>query len=225
MGNRLGVCFLFCGILMIFFGPLQAFAKTKTQDYKVNIDQEQCLFEILRSPITKHRYPDLLADNFDHSNYKMLLEMDKFCACSIEKRKDELIQKKTDKMSWRFRDKKEGLSKEDQCAMAEFSDKTLNLFFEVVVASRFRKNIEEALSSRITKGMRIIASDLSVQDQMFCIESNILKKCTRIKSLRSTYECIEDTTSDPIKMDQLSSRCPSLIEKTNYHLAGDDLSI
>ncbi len=225
MGNRLGVCILFCGILMIIFGPLESFALTKSSDYKVNIDQEQCLFEILRSPITKARYPDLLTDQHDNQNYKMITEMDKFCACSISRRADELKQKQLDKMSWRFRDRKEGLSKEDQCAMTELSDKTMDLFFEVIVASRFMRNIEEALDSRMTKGMRIIASDLSVQDQMFCIESKILQTCTRIKSLRSTYECIEETTSDPHKMDILSNQCPRLIEKTNYRIARDDLSI
>jgi hypothetical protein len=225
MGNRLGVCILFFAVLTMTLGPLESYALTKTQDYQINIDQDQCLFEILRSPITKHRYPDLLHDNFNNKNYKMLKEMDKFCACSVKSRKEELKQKKIDKMSWRFRDKKEGLSKEDQCALTELSDRSMNLIFEVIVASRFRMHIEEALDSRMTKGMRIIASDLSIQDQMICVESKILQTCTRIKSLRSTYECIERTTSDPTKMDKLSIRCPRLIEKTNYRLARDDLSI
>lgn len=225
MGNRLGVIILFCGILTMTLSPLESYALTKTQDYKVNIDQDQCLFEILRSPITKHRYPDLLNDSFENKGFSMLSEMDRFCACSVKSRKKELKQKKLDKMSWRFRDKKEGLSKEDQCALEELSDETMNLFFEVIVASRFRRSIEEALGNRMTKGMRILASDLSVQDQMICVESKILQTCTRIKSLRSTYECIEATTSDPLKMDKFSNSCPGLIEKTNYRIAGDDLSI
>lgn len=225
MGNRLGVCILFFAVLTMTLGPLESYALTKTQDYQVNIDQEQCLFEILRSPITKHRYPNLLHENFDRKTYSILTEMDKFCSCSVKSRSLELKQKKSDKMSWRFRDKKEGLSKEDQCAITELGDKSMSLIYEVIVASRFRRNIEEALDSRMTKGMRIIASDLSIQDQMLCIESKILKTCTRIKSLRSTYECIEETTSDPNKLDTLSSSCPRLIEKTNYTIARDDLSI
>lgn len=225
MGIRLGEIFLFCAFMLAHGLTIPLFAKDKTHDFHVNIDQEQCLFEILRSPITKQRYPDLLVDNFDSKSYSMLKEMDSFCACSVTKRKKEITQKKLDKMSWRFRDKKEGLGKEDQCAIASFSDETLDLYYHVVVSNRFRRELEEKLNDRLTKGMRILASHLSVQGQMICVESKILKQCTRIKSLRSTYQCIQETTNDPILMDKISHECPNLIEKNNYRLAGDDLTI
>lgn len=225
MGIRLGEAFLFCEIILALAFSSLSFAKDKTSDFHVNIDEEQCLFEILRSPITKHRYPNLLAESFNDKNYFILKELDSFCSCSVNKRKSEITQKKIDKMSWRFRDKKEGLEKEDQCAISKFSDETLDLYYHVVVANRFKRELEEKLNKRLTKGMRILASDLSIQGQMICVESKILKRCTRIKSLRSTYQCIQETTSDPILMDELSVKCPNLIEKNNYRLAGDDLTI
>ena len=225
MRNRLGENFSFCVLLLALGYVGSLFAIDKSPDYHIDIDQEQCLFEILRSPITSHRYPDLLADSFNDKHYRMLKEMESFCSCSIIKRRNEIQQKKHDKMSWRFRDKKEGLGKEDQCAIANFSDETLDLYYHVVVSNRFRRELEEKLNTRLTKGMRILASDLSVQGQMICVESKILKQCTRIKSLRSTYQCILETTSDPQIMDNISSDCPNLIEKTNYKIASEDITI
>lgn len=225
MGTRLGEIYFYCAFVttMVFAGSL--FAKDKPHDYQIDLDREQCLFEILRSPITKLRYPDLLADSFNEKHYSMLKEMDAFCGCSVQKRSDEIAQRKNDKMSWRFRDKKDGLGKEDQCALAKFSDETMDLFYHVVVSNRFRRYLEENLNERMTQGIRMVASDLSVQSQTICLESKILKRCTRIKSLRSTYQCIQETTNDPSLMDQLSGACPNLIEKNNYKIAGDNLTI
>lgn len=229
MRKWLGETYLFCVtatasvMAMIFTGSV--FAIDKTPEYHINIDKEQCLFEILRSPITNYRYPDLLKDTFDSGSYKMLKEMDAFCGCSVKSRREEIVLKKTDRMKWRFRDKKEGLGKEDQCAIANFSDETMDLYFHVIVASRFKRDLEEKLEKRLTQGMRLVASDLSVRDQNVCMESQILRRCTRIKSLRSTFQCIQETTSDPHTMDLISTECPNLIEKNNYKLAGDDLTI
>ncbi|MBK25348.1 MAG: hypothetical protein CME70_15240 [Halobacteriovorax sp.] len=225
MRSKLGEYYSFAVITMTLVFAGSVFAIDKTHDFQVDLDQEQCLFEILHSPITKLRYPNILSDSIDGKSFAMLKEMDSFCACSVQKRKDELTQKKTDKMSWRFRDKKEGLGKEDQCALAKFSDETMDLYYHVVVSNRFRRDLEETINNRMAQGMRIIASDLSVQGQTTCMESKILKRCTRIKSLRSTYQCIEETTNDPRLMDKISLECPNLIEKTNYKIAGDDLRI
>lgn len=200
-------------------------AASQSPVYDIDIDKEQCLFEVLRSPITKYRYPKLLTQNFANESYNMLTELNDFCSCSVKTRKAEILQRKVDKMSWRFRDKKQGLAKEDQCAITIFSDETMQLYYQVIVASRFMSELEDKLKNRIGTASRALASNYSFQTQMNCTQEKILRKCTRIKSLRSTYQCIQETVSDPSKMDNILIKCPNLIEKNNYKITSEGLTI
>ncbi|MBT3586200.1 MAG: hypothetical protein HN509_14935 [Halobacteriovoraceae bacterium] len=181
----------------------------------LDLEKVSCIKEILLHPYTKGQYPGLLSEQKIESHYTMLKEIDQFCNCSISKRQVELKLKKRRPIEWHFLDRKKRLGMEDQCAMAKFGDKAMELYYAIIVSTRIRGGLENRLVKRQPTSIRFFASSKSYSERINCLQSKILRRCTRIKSLRNTYQCIEEITASGDKLQKLEDDCPPLIEKEN----------
>jgi hypothetical protein len=204
-------------ILLLVLAPLanNALADQNGSKDKHKQEQNHCIREIITHPFTNAQYPELLTNRFVTENTKVLKEIDSFCQCTIKNRNNELKLKKVDELAWKFRDRKIQLDQEDQCAQAKFSDNILNLFYAITVSTRITAFLESRLRDRMPASARVFASQKSVQAKNTCMQDAILKKCTRVKSLRNTYRCVEQIMANPRKIDLFGQSCPTFHHRDN----------
>ena len=197
---------------VIFFVLLNILYSSEIPDSELLKNSEKrCLREIIKHPLTFKAYPDLLNSEVQSlESFKVLQDMESFCRCRVQGREQEVLKYYKDQIAWSFRDKKDELGKEDQCALSKFNDTSLKLFYHIVVSTRFKYQLQNSLEARRIKGLRRFVSGRSIASQEDCVSSEILKKCTRVKSLQTTYQCIRNAT-DSLEIVKFVNKCPGLV--------------
>lgn len=199
-------------VLSIFILFLNISYSTEIPDSDLlKVTEKRCLKEIIKHPLTFKAYPDLLNSEVQSiESFKVLKDMESFCRCRVQGREQEVLKYYKDRIAWSFRDKDEELGKEDQCALSKFNDTSLKLFYHIVVSTRFKNQLQNSLEERRLRGVRRFVSGRSIASQEDCVSTKILKKCTRVKSLQTTYQCIRNTTSS-LELIEIMNKCPSLV--------------
>ncbi|MCO4793999.1 MAG: hypothetical protein KC493_09815 [Bacteriovoracaceae bacterium] len=184
-------------------------------------DVEKCIQTIVLNPMVQRKYPELLTDQKNDVGYKFLTQTDDFCSCKTKRLKSEIRLKKTNNIAWSFRDRSISLGVMDQCAIKHFSRYNLNLIYDIMVSTKMRRSLEGKLNGRMVAGVRHFASTKSIQTRNLCLQAKILRKCTKIRSLRSTYNCIKEVTSSGNQMSSIERNCPSF---STQQLDDEDLT-
>jgi hypothetical protein len=174
-----------------------------------HLAQERCLRQIIRHPYTRDYFPSFLKENdVSEENYKLLKGIDKFCHCKIKRLKKELDLKKKNPLAYSFRNKKDSLEAHDACASDSFEAKSIELYYAIMMADSFRLEIDDRLEKYLSRYSRAIASKLNWNHKLVCMQEKLIHKCTKIKSLRQTYSCIERTLSNGDEMEGFERECP-----------------
>ncbi len=147
--------------------------------------------------------------------------MENYCSCyqkDIEKNKKKM---KVSGIEWRFNSKEIRFKTADSCAMEHFSAHALYHNYYIMVQTHMRVTVAQKISERMTRGMRTLASTNSIRSRQFCLENKVLNHCSKIKSLRNTYSCINKTFSHLNKLDRFEAQCPGLQNKDNHSFTGE----
>ena len=201
-------------ILLIGFS---SYSKELDQTSEFDTLQFQCIQKIVNHSYTKKNYPNLIKDQSKELYFSFLSEIDRFCSCQSKHFKIEEREKKKDFFKWSFKDKKIALEKEDQCMAENFSPHAIHTFYAISLSSRLRKYISLRIKHRIPSSSHFLAHENSVMEKFSCIEEKIIKKCSKVKSLRTTYKCIESMTNGHSNFNQLENECPRL--QQDYRIA------
>jgi hypothetical protein len=199
-------------LFIIFCNP---YAKDIYKEEDQNFGQEQCLNHLLTHPATKRFYPNLLEDQNNNLYLTFLKEMENYCACyqsNVDKNKKE---NNLSEIDWRFQVKKVRFDIADSCSMEHFSAHALYHNYYVMIQTYMRNIVTNKLSERMTRGIRSLASTSSIRSRHYCLENKILNHCSKIKSLSSTYKCINSTVSELNKIERFEKQCPGLTNKDN----------
>ncbi|OUR96614.1 hypothetical protein A9Q84_09725 [Halobacteriovorax marinus] len=148
--------------------------------------------------------------------FEFLGEVDKFCSCQAKHLKKDEIEKRRDYFKWSFKDKKIQFAKEDQCIIENFSPHAIHTFYTISLDTRLRKHLNLRIHHRFPNSTHFLASEQSVVVKLNCLEEKILKKCSKVKSLRSTYNCIQSMTDRQIQFDKIERQCPSFQNDMEY---------
>ncbi len=182
---------------------------------------EKCIEDIITNRMVIKEYPELLSNQKDDNGYELLIQTDKYCSCQVDRLKSEYDLKKNNEIAWSFRDKSVGLGIMDQCALKHFSQSNLNLMYDIMISTKIRRSLEGKLNGRMVAGIRHFASTSSIQNRNLCLQAKIMQKCTKIKSLRSTYTCIQEVTTSGAQMLDFEKNCPTF---STHSLDDEDLS-
>ena len=209
-------------ILSLFMTPL-SWGKNLLLSKESNPRVEKCLQEILTSELIKDRFPNLLTNHYENSGYNFLVESDKYCACQAKNMEFEYDLKKKDLFAYKFRDRSPGHAIMDQCSLKHFSKYNLGLYFEMMVSTRIRNNLENKLQGRMIAGVKHFASQGSVRNRLLCLETKILKTCTKIQSILTTYKCVQSHLSNSKEMEVIDKQCPNFksYEEDKFEEMGD----
>lgn len=179
--------------------------------------QFKCIEQIISHPITKRNYPNLIQDQNKQLYFSFLNEIDKFCACQSKHIKIDLNERERDFFKWSFKDKKLKFEKEDQCMVENFSEHAIHTFYTISLDTRFRKYLSLRIKHRLPSSSNFLADETSKLEKFSCLEEQILQKCSKVKSLRSTYKCIEAITNGHEKFNEVERRCPDF--QQDYRMA------
>ncbi|TNE96427.1 MAG: hypothetical protein EP326_13370 [Deltaproteobacteria bacterium] len=209
--------------LLLSMGSISkaAYSKELFNFPETNPDIEKCIEDIITSRMVIKEYPELLSNQKDDNGYELLLQTDKYCSCQVTRLQGEYELKKNNEIAWSFRDKSIGLGIMDQCALKHYSQSNLNLMYDIMISTKIRRSLEGKLNGRMVAGIRHFASTSSIQNTNLCLQAKIMQKCTKIKSLRSTYTCIQEVTSSGTQMLDFEKNCPTY---STHSLEDEDLS-
>lgn len=194
-----------------------SFSKDLDQTSDFDTLQFQCIQKITTHPYTIKNYPNLIRDRSKELYFSFLSEIDTFCSCQSKHFKIEEIEKRQDFFKWSFKDKKIGYEKEDQCMAENFSPHAIHTFYVISLRTRLRKQVTLRIKHRLPSSTHFLANENSVLEKFSCIEEKIIKKCSKVKSLRTTYKCIESITNGHSKFNKLESECPGF--QQDYRIA------
>lgn len=197
--------------LIIFLSlSLSSFSKDISDHQETKSLQFQCIQKILNHPFTKTHYPNLTTDQRSSMHYEFLSQIDQFCDCQSDNLKDENREKNEDYFNWSFKDKRVSFEKEDQCILKNFSDHAIHTIYTIALDSRLRKHLNLRIKHRLPNSSHHLATDNSVSMKFNCIEEKILRRCSKIKSLRTTYNCIQTSTDSFKEFAEYEKQCPQL---------------
>jgi hypothetical protein len=102
--------------------------------------------------------------------------------------------------------------------MAEnFSKHAIHTFYAISLDTRIRKYVSLRIKHRHPSSAYMVADTHSVQEKFSCLEERIIKKCSKVKSLRATYKCIESMTDGHENYNKIEKKCPQF--QQDYRLA------
>jgi hypothetical protein len=188
---------------------------------EINPEVEKCIERIITNRMIAKEFPELLTNQKDPEGYGFLVQTDKYCSCQVDRLKSEYELKKNNNIAWSFRDRSVSLGIMDQCAIKHFSQNNLKLIYDIMISTKMRRSLEGKLNGRMVAGVRYFASTRSIQNRNLCLQAKIMKKCTKIKSLRSTYTCIQEVTSSGPQMLDFERGCPNF---STHSMDEEDLS-
>jgi len=140
--------------------------------------------------------------------YEFLVEIEQFCQCKGKLQKSENIEKRHDYFNWSFKDKRVAYEKEDQCILKNFSDHAIHTIYTISLDTKIRKHLSLRLKHRLPSSTHHLATEDSKLQRFSCIEEKILKRCSKIKSLRTTYNCIQTATDSFKEFEDYERQCP-----------------
>jgi len=200
-------------LFLLIFVVQSTSGKTIYKNNEQNLEEEVCLNQLLTHPDTKRYYPNLLEDQNNPQYVSFLHEMESYCGCyqkSVEAKKLEL---KVTGIAWGFNSTKVRFETADICALEHFSSHALYHNFYINLQTHVRDIIARRLSERLPRGIRTVASGHSLKSRHFCLENKVLNHCSKIKSLGSTYKCVNSTFSQRNKLDRFEKQCPTFRNK------------
>lgn len=142
--------------------------------------------------------------------YEFLQEIDQFCGCQSEVERIENKEMKEDYFNWSFKDKRVALERQDQCILKNFSNHAIQTIYTIVLDTKLRKHLSLRIKHRIPNSMHHLATEASTEIKFSCIEEKILRGCSKIRSLRATYNCIADATDNSKEFSSIERQCPGL---------------
>ncbi|PIK16358.1 hypothetical protein [Halobacteriovorax sp. JY17] len=195
-------------LIILFFLSLSTFSKDISDYQETKSLQFQCIQKILNHPFTKAHYPNLTTDQTSSMYYEFLTQIDQFCNCQSSIQKSENKEKNADFFNWSFKDKRITFEKEDQCILKNFSDHAIHTIYTIALDTKLRKHLNLRIKHRLPNSAYHLATESSAEMKFNCIEEKILRSCSKIKSLRTTYNCIQSSTDNFKEFDTFERQCP-----------------
>jgi len=198
---------LILGLVIILIPVQTLHAKDLDPFAPLNDEEIICLKEILGHPLIKRKYPDLFKSHWrSPANTRFLVEIENYCTCRAENWQSEYDQVGNSI----YFNPESRFKREDMCAAANLNKKHMLLVYDVIVSSRFNKHLRSKINQRYPTPMRMVASEISYDQKVSCLEMEIVQKCTRVKSLNHTYSCIQMYTTGHKEFSSIEKTCPSL---------------
>ncbi|WP_372652782.1 hypothetical protein [Halobacteriovorax sp.] len=208
MSNLEAPIYRYSHLIILFALSLSSFSREIAEQQETKSLHFQCIQKILNHQFTKTHYPNLTTDQTSSMYYEFLTEIDTFCNCQSTIEKNENREKSRDFFSWSFKDKRVTFEREDQCILKNFSDHAIHTIYTIALDTRLRKHLNLRIKHRLPNSVHHLAADGSVEVKLNCIEEKILRRCSKIKSLRTTYSCIQSSTDSHIEFNYFERQCP-----------------
>ncbi|GEM_PF-4608969 len=208
MSNLEAPIYRYSHLIILFFFSMSCFSKEIIEQQESISLHSQCIQKILGHQFTKTHYPNLTTDQTSSMYYEFLTEIDTFCKCQSTIKKNENKEKSQDYFSWSFKDKRITFEREDQCILKNFSNHAIQTIYTIALDTRLRKHLNLRIKHRLPASGHHLAVESSVEVKLNCIEEKILRQCSKIKSLRTTYNCIQSSTDNHKEFDYFERQCP-----------------
>ena len=175
----------------------------KDKEEEFSPQRKRCLQEVFSNPITKTMYPNIL------NNFEMLTQLNKFCACKVT------FTSSTDKLAQSFVDRKKLYEHADKCSLKHLSKEIHQLYYAVTFANQFYPQINYSLERYYPQSVRQLASVNSYNSRSQCLKEKVRSRCSKVKSLRLTFTCIQEFTRNHQDIESLGSECPDFQSRDN----------
>lgn len=172
------------------------FATNSLAQVQVN----ECLNEMIGSQESHRLFPNLASqarnNNFDQRTLIYLEEAANFCKCHSDIKTGNEI----------FPDKISKFDNEDNCAGKNLMGESFQVHSEVALL-KLSQEITKRLNQRYPRAIRQLASVGSYNQKMSCLHETILSSCSRSKSLKMGYQCIQEITTSR-DFSKYEAKCP-----------------
>tara|TARA_R110002072_G_scaffold64203_6_gene159791 strand:+ start:1248 stop:1928 length:681 start_codon:yes stop_codon:yes gene_type:complete len=199
---------IFAYFLVISILNQISYAKVLKISQFFNKNEEKCISKVLYNPWRNYFYPGLFDDlTFSDNEKELMDETVSFCECRSEA--DVQIQqlKENNPIAYSFRDKARDFEIDDRCAVNSFSKKPLEYFYMLNVGTILKSMTKVRIESSLVQGIENFRNKREIASEVNCVESKIIKQCTKVKSLKISYDCIVENTSDPMILDDHYKEC------------------
>lgn len=162
--------------------------------------------------LCKQRFSSAFFKNIFSSNFEYFAfhsKLGKMCACLAqwEAKNDEFISRQ-----FLYRAKFDFY---DQCAIENLSERQIIYFYTITTSTELYDFLINKLENLYPGDVKTVATEHSLYLRKSCLHQKILSKCTKIKSLGPTYQCLNRTLNSPDERQEMLSTCPSLVAKGN----------
>lgn len=176
-------------------------------------EENICIKRILEHPFTKNSYPGLQDKGvFSEANFNFIQQIFRFCRCKVTYLSDINKEKVQNPIKWSFRDKKLGFEQEDICAVDNFEKKDIQLYYSITVTTIITQLLTAKIEDSLIPGLNRFVDKQFIDQKIDCFQEKILSQCTKINSLRYTYDCVEKFLGSGQKMNKVHNQCPLLNE-------------
>ncbi len=199
-------------IQMMTFGLILATTNSLAQ-----VQVNECLNELIGSQESHRLFPNLAIqarnNNFDERTLTYLEEAANFCKChSSTETRNEI-----------FPDKITKYANEDSCAGKNLMGESFQVHAGVAEL-KLSQEITRKLNQRFPRAIRQLASVGSYNQKMSCLHESIMRSCSRSKSLKMGYQCIQEITTSR-DFSKYESKCPEFNDDAIQFTQNQDLMI
>ena len=163
-----------------------------------------CFKNFVDSSSVKKIYPDMK----NGMGWEFTLQAVKYCECEAKKLAEDWKEMKEDWIAYAFKDKSKNLQKRDSCSLNSFlKDNDLKLFYQVKYEQWFSPQIVSKIEKHVNGASikQIVGSD-KWMNYVGCAHDMVSWKCSRVKSLNVTHQCIKDNF-EPKEYDNIHRSC------------------
>ena len=163
-----------------------------------------CFKSFSENQLVRALYPDLQKDK----GWQFTLQVTKYCTCEASKLAQEWKEQDEDWIAFAFKDKSKMLQKRDSCSLNSFyNDNDLLVFYNVKYQQWFSPQIASKINKHVNgAAIRQVVGENKWMDYLGCAHEIVSGKCSRVKSLNVTYQCIKDNF-DPENYDEIHREC------------------
>lgn len=201
---------LLCSIsfVLALFAPQSIWPKVLKNQSLFSVAQQKCLTRVLHNPVREYFYPQLFNDTqFSEPEKELMDESINYCQCYAREKAHLDLLKSENPIAYSFRDKSREFEIDDSCAVEHFSKKSLEYFYLLNVGTVLKSMANVRVNSSLVQGLVIFKNKREIASQVECVEEKIIKKCTKVKSLKMSYDCIVKQTTNPIFLDDHHKSC------------------
>lgn len=146
---------------------------------------------------------------------EMNQKIQNYCLCRVERGDTSIENSKT--LLWGITDRKMALEIQDSCANDSFAEDEMEVVFTAQFLKFVRGLLRGKINHRYPASLTRFANQDSVYEMKECLESAIIQKCTKIKSLSMSYDCVNRSIGEARRIQEFESGCPGLIHQGQDH--------